>query len=317
MPYLNPQRSRKRRLALGFLALSLILGSGIFIGRTFLGGTKTESKKTTAESATRQSDTGNIIRLNSDETFTAKGALSNTYSTGLYTEGDGTIEASLVPSLLLFYSRLSLSNGQNLTKILTESIDPALSPEDRAAETISALDRHWTLIEKTLPKFSEADISDSAISIGEKSAPEDIKNYFNAVAAVYEDFAPVLIDSEKRILEASLKKGSPPAELAQVRNAIKQMQKEILRITVPKKAAVLHKKELWGLENHILQLALLERVSPAVDPLYFMLLMRIRELLQDAMASFHAETVPAWLAEEGVIISSNDKASIIYAVNSR
>lgn len=311
--YSPPQRNRKRHLVLGFLVflLIIVIPGFILLTRTFFWKAQLKSKgeaRRTDVYGQKRLQNEDIRKINS-ENLTAENAPGP--------EEDELLGIIVSPKLLSYYQRLSLGKEQNITEILTtlpgrSSLDENLKPEEKATKAAILLGRYWEIIVKNLPKFSEGDISDSLLSIREESSPEDIRTYFNSVAEVYETFAPVLIDKEENILKEAQKSGRRPVELAEVRKTLQKMKERILKIDTPRKILIFHKKELWGLENHIIQVAILETISPSEDPLYFTLIAKIREHLKREMAILHAEKIPGWLRGEGIIFSSEDKAPKLY-----
>lgn len=164
-------------------------------------------------------------------------------------------------------------------------------------------------------EFSPDAIPDSQLHISDDSSSDAVKAYFNATAAIYEQYAKAQnIDDFSIIRDAFTEKSSDPlTQLQQPMETTALMRTDIQAITVPRSVLLLHKKELWYLQNTTEELQLLKQAK-IEDPLYVLLLLNMRKETKAAIGSLHSKEIPTWLAQNSIIFTAWDKAAQVYPV---
>ena len=216
------------------------------------------------------------------------------------------------------YGFLVLLAEGNLTRKLLASTSGLKNLADQnaaplAEKTEIAVKNLTRALEKRFPKFAQDNIPDSSLRVREDAGPEVLRDYFNAVASLYEKYQPRLKDQEEALRNRALSQSDPKKslEFSRYRRALSEMLAEILALPVSQSALIFQKKEVWGLASSIVQIELLER-APADDPLYILLLLSLHSSLREALAQLHAQQIPKWLTEQGIVFTKEDKASLLY-----
>lgn len=213
-----------------------------------------------------------------------------------------------------------MAEQDNLTKLISNQVlketglGGLLNPKNaqqisgRILAMIDELKKHG-------PKFSESTIPDEMIIVADAQDTQHIKNYFNAIAAIYSRFVPklnTLTDEPTAIKEAlDAQSGEPFKKLEEPLALLRSLAAEVRRTPAPRSLTGLHKKEIWIVETGNEQLALLIKANPA-DPLYVTLLLNLRLELKKEMADLHGKTIPEWLAQHDITFDANEKARELY-----
>lgn len=211
----------------------------------------------------------------------------------------------------------------NLTRALveqfidSESIVPFLQLDASTvgSEKLAAYIAEFT---ETAPTFSEAAIPDSRIKLSADGSPTAIRDYFNAVAAAYEkriSALPALSRNDIEITSEFLKQQNPKvlARLDPFIAAIKKLRSDIEAVATPAPIILLHKKELWTLDQTLDQLALM-RTMRVDDPVYTLVVVGLRRNTQQTALALHEQEIPEWLAAQKIAFAANAKARLIYPI---
>lgn len=185
--------------------------------------------------------------------------------------------------------------------------------EEKNSAFFVTLNKYLRPIKEKLPKFTPESVPDSLISINETSNNDTIREYLNAVAGIYKKYLSGLAGFEIQTIYTALKtqNNAELKNLSPYRAAITSALKEIINLSVPRAALLLHKKEIWRMQNTIAQTELLESAKIG-DPLYLEMLLDMRKSLRGAATLFHAREVPRWAADQNVLFQPGDNALLFY-----
>lgn len=164
-------------------------------------------------------------------------------------------------------------------------------------------------------EFSPDAIPDSQLHISEDSNADAIKTYFNAIASIYEKYAKSPnIDDLKIVRDAFTQQSSDPlAQLQAPIETISQIRAEIQGVSIPRAILLLHKKQLWYLQNTVEELQLLKQAK-IEDPLYILLLINMRKETMTAISDLYYKEFFAWLTQNNITFTAWDKAAQVFTV---
>lgn len=218
------------------------------------------------------------------------------------------------------YASLRLLAENNFTRNVITNFFSDKKPEDLlgaplfAEKALGDLEKHIDPLIKSAPQFHESAVDETALIISQDQGIVAVKKYLSAVAKIYENKLTALRDKDTDAVSHAIKEKNEKflTELSKYRYLVEQALKDITLLSVPQELLLLHKKEIWYLQRTAEQIALLEETK-LDDPLYIILILRLRADLKQQMSFFHAKEVPEFLKSKGIFITKEDKASSLYS----
>lgn len=218
------------------------------------------------------------------------------------------------------YAHLRLLAENNFTRNVITNFFSDKKPEDLlgtplfAEKALGDLEKHIDPIIKSAPQFHESAVDETTLIISQDQGIVAVKAYFNAVAKIYENKLTTLRNKDTDAVSRAIEEKNETflTELSKYRYLVEQALKDVTLLQVPQELLLVHKKEIWYLQRTAEQITLLEKTK-LDDPLYLILILRLRTDLKQQMSFFHAKEVPEFLKSKDIFLTKEDKASSLYS----
>lgn len=158
-------------------------------------------------------------------------------------------------------------------------------------------------------------VADADIVILQTDDPESIKQYFNAMAAFYQDFITTNagFPSDFDIIARASETKDPEAlkDLARLATFLDALTARVKAVPVPRPVLELHKQELSLLLLMRQQINTLMETNPA-DAFAMIILVNLRVEAKKAIGNLHRKEIPLWLITHGITFEPDAKARLLY-----
>lgn len=141
-----------------------------------------------------------------------------------------------------------------------------------------------------------------------ETGTQAVKNYLNALTAIFETHLEPLKEDDLSIFQRALITADPAltANLKQYRQAVEQATRAIRTLEVPENLVWLHIKEIQLFEETWRGLLAMERLEQ--DPLSALAAIPGRKEVKLDILKLHYQELKSWLGENGIALTVNEKA---------